>query len=548
MNIDLESQVSKADQLTEPSDSSAPSESLVKRHIFVLGEERTGTMSLHKYFLAHGIKSANRLPTFSRQDLSADFDTLENRSRFLELILRSDCEAFSKYPIRLFFEQLYHAYPDAFFILTTRSSSERWIASMRRSVGQSAKRVDEARLVTDYERLNERIRSLFKSSDRNFIEICIDDDNILNSLRLNHFLRLSGEITLPRIKGQIRSEDLELSRQHMFYISAEEDPISSIESISAPFKGAISEYGWSYLINDTNNFLRVQFGNISWSSNERRAAANMLQNRVVQLIDMKTNYRLFVVPEKSIVYKEYLPRRLADLKEATERPASLLQEDVPTAVHYLDFYLRDARSFGQLYFRGDSHTNWYGAWFVYRFAITQLITEGLLSNNQCITFSELLPSIAAYDGDLWTQLNEPIKHEFNKFWGFTSAQFGLEISVKLELPNEKMMAKRIETPQIYREWFSERETLVYERSDGFGPTVVIFRDSTVELCHHLLAQHFSRAVFVWHHGAVYRDVIELERPDLVLHFIAERFLIRYPIVSPIDTVIRNRRAGTPLSS
>jgi hypothetical protein len=539
MNIASEAQNSKTKEIADPLGSSVSTiHSLAPRHIFVLGEERTGTTSLHKYFLSHGIKSANQLPTFSPQDSSSSFNVLENRSRFLELILRSDCEAFSRYPIRLFYEQLYHAYPDAFFILTTRSSSERWIASMRHSPWHSAKILDEARLRRDYERLNQKIHSIFKNSDRKFLEICIDDDNEINSMRLSRFLGLSSEITLPHVKGMIKNEELALSRQHMFYNSPEEDPLSSVEALSSPFKGAISEYGWSYLINDTNNFLRVQFGNISWSNDERRAAANMLRSRVVQLTEMGANYKLFIVPEKSIVYNEYLPRRLADLKEAIERPALLLQEDVPTVVYYLEAYLRDARSFGQLYFRGDSHTNWHGAWFVYRFAITQLIIDGLLSNTECVNFSELLPSIAAYDGDLWTQLNEPVKHEFNKFWGFTSAQFGLEISVKLDLPKEKMAAQRIETPHIYHEWFSERETLVYERSDGIGPTVVIFRDSTVELCHHLLAQHFSRAVFVWHQGAAYREVIELERPDLVLHFIAERFLIRYPIASPIDTVRR----------
>jgi hypothetical protein len=539
MNIDPESQtISDLEEITAPFDTSASSGRSVQRHIFVLGEERTGTTSLHKYFLANGIKSSNHFPTFPREDLFSTFNAIEHRSKFLERILYSDCEAFSKYPIRLFFEQLYHAYPDAFFILTTRSSSECWIASVRRSLVHSGKVLDEAGLVRKYESLNGKIRSLFNKSDRRFLEICIDDDNLQNSLKINSFLDLASDGILPHDKVTIRHEGFELSRQHMLYRSAEEDPIVSIETHSLPFKGAISEYGWSYLINDTNNFLKVQFGDIAWSNDERRAASNMLQDRVVQLRDLGIDYRLFIVPEKSVIYSEYLPRRLAALEEANERPARLLQEDFPIVVQYLESYLRDARSFGQLYFRGDSHTNWHGAWFVYRFAITQLITEGLLSTTECISFSELIPSIAAYDGDLWTQLNESVKHEFNKFWGFTSAQFGLEISVKLDLPREKMAAKRVETPDVYHQWFSERETLVYERSDGFGPTVVIFRDSTVELCHHLLAQHFSRVVFVWHQGAVYREVLELERPDFVLHFSAERFLIRYPSVSPIDTIRR----------
>jgi hypothetical protein len=522
-------------EVTSFSDTSVSSRAELKRHIFVLGEECTGMTSLHRYFLAYGVKSVNHFPSFSRPSLSINYGDFENRQKFLEIVLTSDCEAFLNYPTRQFFEPLYHAYPDAFFILTTRSSTDLWLESVKYSSSLSfINDVDERQLVNSYETLNQTIRSFFINSDRKFLELCTDDDIKINSDTLAEFIGFSKGLLIERDVDQ--STEPSLSFQHSFYNSPEEDPIVSIENRSSPYKGAISEYGWSYLVNDTNNFLRVQFGYLSWSNDQRRAAVKTLENRVAQLKEKHIGYRLFVVPEKSVVYRDYLPRRLADLKEVVGRPARLLQESVPAVVHYPEVYLRDARSFGQLYFRGDTHTNWTGAWFLYRFVIRQLLADRLLSNACPISFSELLPSIATYDGDLWTQLNEPVKQEFNRFWGFTNAQFGLEISIKLDLPSEKSLAQRVKTPDVYQQWFSERETIVYERPDGVGPTVVIFRDSTVELCHHLLAQHFSRSVFIWHQGAVYGDVIELERPDLVLHFVAERFITRYPTMSPIDTV------------
>lgn len=61
---------------------------------------------------------------------------------------------------------------------------------------------------------------------------------------------------------------------------------------------------------------------------------------------------------------------------------------------------------------------------------------------------------------------------------------------------------------------------------------VIIRDSTAQYMIDFLAEHFSRAVFYWHQGAVFEDVIAAERPDIVLHLCSERFILSYPNVEP----------------
>ena len=150
--------------------------------------------------------------------------------------------------------------------------------------------------------------------------------------------------------------------------------------------------------------------------------------------------------------------------------------------------------------------------------------------------SDLAPSVAAYDGDLWAQLSDDLKDEFQSRWGFTTAHYGLEITTKFDIPDDKRRAWRVTTPEDYNVWFQGRDTFVYERPDGIGKRVVVFRDSTLDFCHDLIAQHFSRAVFVWHQGQVFDEIVARERPDIVVHVMAERFVTRYPTFPPFGVI------------
>jgi hypothetical protein len=216
-----------------------------------------------------------------------------------------------------------------------------------------------------------------------------------------------------------------------------------------------------------------------------------------------------------------------------------LEIDNPNIVSYLGSYLIDARSYDLLYFRGDTHTNWIGSWFVYRYIVEKLISRGLSLHQPALNFSDLVPSIATYDGDLFTQISNNIKSEFNNRWGFTTGKDGFEVVTRLELSSDLRNAVRVNVPSKYQEWFTSRETIVYERVDKQGLIAVIFRDSTLDFCVDYLAQHFSRTVFVWHQGQVYIEVIEMEKPDIVLHIMAERFVISYKDFPAIASITAN---------
>ncbi len=496
--------------------------------IFVLGDSRTGTLALHNFFLKQGLRSIHYYVGEAgiSDPIHEAFEL--NEAAFLKYVADSRNRAFTDYPTRSFFRALYDRYPDAYFILTYRESTERWLASMRSFLGKFRLEFDEVEHRVAYEEINNQIRVLFSGSDRKFIEICIDADNLDNSLALAHFLGLDPAIRLSRDNKTADVGVTNLSSRRRLYSGEEVIDIGLLERMIAPSKALLSEFGWMFLANDTNDFLHVQFDGIAWTNENRARASDVIRTRLTRLAADGISYFKFIIPEKSVVYREYLPKAVQNLASTKQRPAQMLSEDNPEIVHYLDEYLTDAKSYGLVYFRGDSHTNWLGAWFVYRYIIELLRRQlGPVITEQPLTLADLTPTIATYDGDLWAQANEEFKQVNTDVLGFTSAKYGFELTVSLGLLAHQRRATRVDTPLEYVEWFTSRETFVFERADGVGPRAVIFRDSTLDLCLELIAEHFSRCVFVWHNGLVYDEIIAREKPHIVLHAMAERFTTRY---------------------
>lgn len=353
---------------------------------------------------------------------------------------------------------------------------------------------------------------------------------------LDQVSTLLGPALIKSTSPQKVSPTMRLSQLALLHGLASGSDVREIEAALGESKAIMSEYGWAFLTNDTNAFLRVQFGECCWTDAVRARAASVFTARKAYFGDKGVRYGKFIIPEKSVVYREYLPRALAGLTEQALRPAMMLQADEPEIVHYLADFLSDAKSYGLTYFRGDSHTNWLGGWLVYMAIATWMQDSGVIGADQVIPLSKLLPTIAGYDGDLLDHLSAEGRSEYMQRWGILNGRFGFEQTIKLDLEPDASSARRVETPAEYEAWFTGRETFVYERVDKSGPRAVIFRDSTLDRSHELLAQHFSRSVFIWHGGLIYEEVLERENPDVVIQVMAERFTVRYDVFPPVATL------------
>lgn len=501
--------------------------------VFVLGDSRTGTTTLHRYLQAMGLRSTHYFFEQSGVTQPAHQDLPGNYKKLRTFIEGSGFVGFSDYPTRTFYRELIRDYPNAKFVLTVRKDTETWQRSMKNFFKKFSIDLDLEKLTVAHETENRKIRELFQSSGVDSLEICIDDSNDENSKRLSAFFGLNPQL---QIGWENRTNDWnseKWSERRRLLNASSSNPLEYVKQVRADCKGLLSEYGWIYLINDGSDYPDYYFGRRQWGQREFDRANQVLQTRVEKLESEGRKYCKIVIPEKSVVYPEFLPRVFEAERMSSSRPASVLKAGGASNYWYLDDHLIDAKSYGEVYFRGDSHTNWLGSWFVYEFIYRRIKQHfgssiGPLLGLECFSNRTI-----NYAGDLYGLLHEEDRYALNTTWGKPNYPNFLTPSVLYELKPEFQSAERVKPKNTWKR-LGERPYFEYENSKSSLPKAVIFRDSTCDFVVEPLAQHFSRSVFVWDKGFVYEDIIRQEKPDIVLHVMAERFLVQYTNNKPFE--------------
>lgn len=328
------------------------------------------------------------------------------------------------------------------------------------------------------------------------------------------------------------SRDGNISQRYTFNYLSSDDVAAILESFRKDSKVILSEYLWLFLFNDTNYFLQYLYGLLQWSDLDLEKSRLLFQSRRKYLSERNSVYLKFIVPEKEVIYSEYLPKVLHAVEKYNKRPACLLSSIFPDGVYYPLNYLIEGKTLGNIYFRGDSHLNWLGSVLLYQYIVRKLRNVSGIVIPKEIGFQELLPSLYGYDGDLFVQLHPEDKKILLNSWPDLQFQGNFEKGVKYTLPEATKRAKQVGLSEELRNCAFHRQTIVMEQEDPSLPTAVIFRDSTSEFIIDLLAQHFRRAVFIWYQGEVLQKILDWEKPDVVLHIMAERFVRSYPSRNP----------------
>lgn len=508
----------------------------VKKKVFVLGDSRTGTTTLHKFLESACYKSVHYFFDQSGVHDPAHIDFDKNWEKLRNFINDSGFDAFSDYPLRAFYKQVCSSYPEADYILCYRKDIETWRKSMLRFFSKHDIEIDIETLERSHVAINEDIRRLAREQKLSFCEVCIDDDADENGRRLSDFLHLRFPMRLGWENRTDAYDNRLLSSQVTFFDTDADNVLDYVKRAIYPAKSMLSEHGWVYLINDTSNFMDYAFGAQGWNQEQLESAKLTLERRAKWLSESGVEYLKIVVPEKAAVYPEYLPKVFANRRINDDRPAKLLEGLRLPFLCYFDAMLRDVRAFGQVYFRGDSHANWYGAFFLYQSIVgalnDRLSTRPGMKTVPPFPISQFRPFVVSYGGDLYAQLDKETVSVFYGAWKAINLGSELEHLVGYELQAVHRKAHRVEIERDYLEHLGDRETFRFSHPNRALPRAVIFRDSTADYLVELLAQHFSESLFIWDKGLVYRDVIERERPDIVVHIMAERFLPQYTHMEP----------------
>lgn len=172
-----------------------------------IGLNKTGTKTLGRYLARWGYR--NRSYDSNTTTDSPSFELLE-AGRTDELLASMDeYDSFEDWPWPLLYREIDERYPDARFVLTTRSSPDVWFRSLcnmtvrlgplelfeKRVYGSAMPQGRKREHVEIYEAHNRAVREHFADRPGKLLEICWDDGD--DAAKLAKFLGLEGVDTSP---------------------------------------------------------------------------------------------------------------------------------------------------------------------------------------------------------------------------------------------------------------------------------------------------------------------------------------------------------------
>jgi alginate O-acetyltransferase complex protein AlgJ len=269
--------------------------------------------------------------------------------------------------------------------------------------------------------------------------------------------------------------------------------------------------GWLFLANEGS--LDDYRHDDPFTPAELEAWRTVLERRQQWCAARKIQYLVVFAPSKHSIYPEYMPNVYTRLAQPARLPQ--LVEYLQThhsLVRILDLTqpLLDAKAGGiRLYQKTDTHWNDRGAWAGYRAVMAA--ASGLVPGVHTLAASDFQPdTIIAPGMDLAGLL------------GLN----GILQEKRLDLqPRIALRLAQVEQDVV--------EPFTVNASAPGQPGVVVFRDSFFTQVLPWLAEGFGRGAYFWQYG-FNRQIIEAERPALVIQEIAERKLSMSPTLLDRD--------------
>lgn len=283
----------------------------------------------------------------------------------------------------------------------------------------------------------------------------------------------------------------------------------------------LGEEGWYFC--DYNQAIDAATGRIKLNKGQLQRWKNVLRQRADYLETKGIKYAFLMVPDKHYIHGDRLPDFLRSPLGPTTLDQFVERIHLPN-VHLLDIRpeLMGAAHQQDTFYKGDTHWNGYG------------IKAGYLG-----VLRGLREMLGPHD---WLQPRKLVIDKGTKPWSGGLYRALAIDGQKSEFVTKckicEVRAKQVDVPKDYsaleREYVLDRRKLrIYENPSCKGPRLVMFHTSfTMGNLRNLLAEHFSRVVFVRHKGnhrlAFHKKIIESERPHVVINEIPSRYLTMNP--------------------
>ena len=291
---------------------------------------------------------------------------------------------------------------------------------------------------------------------------------------------IGGRYELQRLRNRMRSRDEQQQR-----------------------KALVGADGWLFLRNDKNNVLGQHLGQVRLGARRRRAWSRLIERRMRLMRELGVTWLCMIAPDKEAVYPELLP---PGMTPAPSRPVYEIlaeAERLEAPVFYPLDRLLDAKRHGQPYYQTDTHWNQFGAYSAYLLITDELGERGVE-----------VPAVGA-DNVRW--IAETALGDLGR--KLRPQRGGRSVRAELRSHTSRLVSdNRIA---------NHGRRLVFESDHGDRPDCVAFGESYANHLLLFLKESFRRLTFV-HTSMVDRELLEQERPDVVLMLPLERFMIEVP--------------------
>jgi len=272
--------------------------------------------------------------------------------------------------------------------------------------------------------------------------------------------------------------------------------------------------GRLFLANDSNDVFRQHAGELCLTEEQLEAWEALLERRRSALANRGSQYLFAIAPDAHSVYPDELPDWVGT---AARRPVHQLMDraGLPVPLVYPLEDLVAERANWPVYPRTSSHWDDFGGFLAYR-RLCRAVVD--------LPMRELSPTEIAF-GELVLSLDLGVKMTPPRASSHVEA-FVLDRTARLVLDN------CVE---------NTGSMIVTECLAAPASKCILFGDSYAEALLKFLAESFRRFVFA-HSPTVDLELVERERPNLVVSLMAERFLIQVPDDAGAPSLVERERA------
>jgi hypothetical protein len=270
---------------------------------------------------------------------------------------------------------------------------------------------------------------------------------------------------------------------------------------------AIGQNGWFYYI--APGMLESQLNTESFSDENLKLWAKMLQSRHDVLAQHGIDYVFVIAPEKGTIYPEYLPRGWT--RHPGKTRLDQLQEYLraKTNIDFVDAksILLAKKSEGEvIYHARDTHWNSVGG-----FTAAQAILKHI---------STYLPAVQPFAPADYRIAPGPFKGDLTKMLGLGPEL--VETCPTIEMIHKMTSYKKYDAKLPFIP-FCQEPAFAMEQENKDLPRLFMLRDSFAGYLWPFIAERFHFAEFQWTHQFIPKLILA-EKPDIVVDEVAERHL------------------------